>query len=635
VLFRSMVTTNNKIAMTITNYGFIGNNFISRSPSFEYPAGLGYEHMVRGGLWVGAHSTLNGDFFGVVSGTTDGATSQASQQATEYTPAGNEFKRGSILLTDPFYSTAAVSEQDIKSVFSDSPAKRAASNNEDHHPMGLLVTQTNYSWSFSDFADILFFHYEIKNTGPLLTNAWVGFYVEFASGNKNGYVNWPPGGTDPSGSGSWYSKKLIQWDDQNKMLREHFCQGAPIPSGCQFSKAPYWIGLRYLGAKGLFEDPTRTDKQITLGAWRWEPSNVDRAHDYQRYPIMSAATINPLTATDLQPVEGDPVSLLAVGPFPRIYTDSTITVDFAIVGAPDIPPLQTRSIVAQRAYDLNYVVPVPPPSPRFHVVARDNELDYYWDNSPESFEDPTSADPDIPGSGVDFEGYRLYLGEARNQLVQVGQFDSNVAPGDTTGFNTGFGAVAINPPARFDGHDYHYKYTVRGVRNGFKYYAAVTSFDLGTPLIESLESGQTQNLTLAVPGPTSSERTGVGPTVFPNPYRVEARWDRDQKIRDHYLWFTRLPKRCELRILTLSGDLLLSKEFDGSTYAGEGARGLFDPATDAPLDPPTMSGTTFAWDLITREGQAVASGLYLFTVEDRDTGKTTVGKFLVVKSDRE
>jgi hypothetical protein len=39
--------------------------------------------------------------------------------------------------------------------------------------------------------------------------------------------------------------------------------------------------------------------------------------------------------------------------------------------------------------------------------------------------------------------------------------------------------------------------------------------------------------------------------------------------------------------------------------------------------------------MITREGQAAATGLYLYSIEDRDGGGRTVGKFLIVKSDRE
>jgi hypothetical protein len=628
VQFRQVVTSNNLIAVTLTNYGFIGNNFISRSPSLEYPAGLGYEHMVRGGLWIGAHAiTPTGEFDDVVTGTTDGATSNASQGATEFTPAGNEFARRSILLTDPFYSTSAISEQDIIGTFSDFPAKRAASNQEDHKPMGLLVTQENYSWSFSDFANILFFHFKVKNTGPTLTNLWVGFYSEFASGNKGAYTNWAPSSADPSGTGSWFNKKQIVYDDSLRLFREHYCASPPIPDGCQYTRAPYWIGVRALGAKGLYEDTTT--KKVTVAAWSWSPSSPYRAFDTQRFAIMSAGTIQPLSGDSLQPQTGDPVEIVCVGPFPRVYTDSTVSVDFALVGGAGIQDIQQHSRVAQRAFDLQYVVPVPPPSPRIHVVSRDQSLDLYWDNSPESAVDPTSPIPH------DFEGYRLYLGEARNDLKRVASFDSNVPPGDTTGFNSGFSQVKLNTPVTFDGVPYHYKYTVGGLKNGFKYYTSVTSYDLGNNVIEPLESGQTQNLALAVPGPASGEHSGTGPIVFPNPYRVEARWDQGQKIRDHYLWFTQLPKRCTLKILTLSGDLVLEQQFDGSTYDGSNARGLYSSARDTPLAPPSLSGTSFAWDLITREGEPVATGLYLFTVEDKDTGKRTVGKFLIVKSDRE
>ena len=48
-----------------------------------------------------------------------------------------------------------------------------------------------------------------------------------------------------------------------------------------------------------------------------------------------------------------------------------------------------------------------------------------------------------------------------------------------------------------------------------------------------------------------------------------------------------------------------------------------------------MSGSTFGWDMITREGQAAATGLYIWAVEDKQSGKRQTGKFLLVKSDRE
>jgi hypothetical protein len=75
--------------------------------------------------------------------------------------------------------------------------------------------------------------------------------------------------------------------------------------------------------------------------------------------------------------------------------------------------------------------------------------------------------------------------------------------------------------------------------------------------------------------------------------------------------------------------------FDGSTYHGEGSRGVYFPKRDIGVAPPTLSGTTYGWNMITRQGEAAATGLYLYSVVDRATGKTTVGKFLIIKSDRE
>ncbi len=143
-----------------------------------------------------------------------------------------------------------------------------------------------------------------------------------------------------------------------------------------------------------------------------------------------------------------------------------------------------------------------------------------------------------------------------------------------------------------------------------------------------------QNKFLAVPMPGPDESV-AGVTVFPNPYRVEARWDQGRLARDHYLWFANLPSRAHLRIYTLSGDLVQEVHFDGARYRGEGARGLYDPSHTLDTPPPSLSGSAYAWNLISREGEAVATGLYLFTVEDLDSGRISRGKFLLVKSDRE
>jgi hypothetical protein len=323
-----------------------------------------------------------------------------------------------------------------------------------------------------------------------------------------------------------------------------------------------------------------------------------------------------------------PLTVLSVGPFAQVDPGDTVTVDFALVGGDDEEALLENADFAQFAADIDYRLPAPPPSPRLHVATGERRVDLFWDDSPETVPDGTSSAP----GGLDFEGYRVYLGRDRQRPTRLAQFDATAAPHDTTGFNTGFDAVRRDTVIA--GVTYRYHYAVTGLKDGFTYYGAVTSFDLGDERVESLESGLGQNKFQAVPLAAPGEG-GRGPVVFPNPYRVEAAWDRGAQVRDHYLWFARLPRRCTLRIYTLAGDRVFETRFDGDRYRGEGARGLYDPRQDLDTGPPALSGGSFAWNLITSEGQALATGLYVFAVEDADTGQVTRGKFLVVKSDRE
>ena len=74
--------------------------------------------------------------------------------------------------------------------------------------------------------------------------------------------------------------------------------------------------------------------------------------------------------------------------------------------------------------------------------------------------------------------------------------------------------------------------------------------------------------------------------------------------------FRNLPKcRCTVGIFTISGDLVDTLDFDGNDGGG-----------------------TLKWDLISRNGQDVASGIYLFSVEPVDSryGRT-IGKFVVIR----
>src|SRR5262249_32376384 len=80
----------NRLGLTVTNSGFFGNNFTSRSPSLEFPLGSGFEHMSRAGLWIGAQALdQDGAFTGVTTALVDAIQGNASAGETEFSPLGD------------------------------------------------------------------------------------------------------------------------------------------------------------------------------------------------------------------------------------------------------------------------------------------------------------------------------------------------------------------------------------------------------------------------------------------------------------------------------------------------------------------------------------------------------------------
>jgi hypothetical protein len=626
--FSTAITSNNRVGLTTSNYGFFGNDFISRAPSFEFPLGTGFEHMVRSGLWIGANKVIvdTGTVYQrVTTGAQDALQGNGGPQGTEWLPTSVITQR-STLPRSRYYSPAAVSEQDYVCTFSDKPGRTPQFAGEPHQPLGIEVSQQMYDWSFASFANIVFEHLTLRGTANLLDSVYVGMYAEMASGPKNSYSTWPPSAAGSS-LGGWYGKKQLVWDAKRRMLAEHYCENI---SNCHAEIVPPWVAIILLGV----HPDTVSNKVVGLHLWNWSPGDLTRDQDSEKYAILSSPWQTP--PDSLPPLQGanDPVELLATGPFHILpspsFSDTTVAhiqVDYAFMGGDTYDDLLKAADFAQLAFNFNYVVPTPPPSPKIHLVTRETEMEIFWESSPESTVDKTSPQP----GHKDFEGYRVYLGTDRNSLNRVAQFDKV----DTTGFNTGFEAIRLPSPQVIEGDTMDYHYLIKGLRDGFKYFAAVTSYDTGDQEIESLESGITQNKDLGIPGASPAQAAGQGVTVFPNPYKVEAQWDAGTLVRDHYLWFGNLPQHSHLAIYTLAGDLVYEVNFDGGNYHGVNARGVYDPRRELDVPPPTLSGSSFAWNLISKQGQAVATGIYLYAVRDLDSGKVQRGKFLVLKSDRE
>jgi len=147
--------------------------------------------------------------------------------------------------------------------------------------------------------------------------------------------------------------------------------------------------------------------------------------------------------------------------------------------------------------------------------------------------------------------------------------------------------------------------------------------------MESLESSVYANRKYVFPGVVPEEtRWTVEPSVYPNPYRGQAAWD-GYGSRGRMIWFQNLPPKAEIRIFTLAGDLVDIIQHD-EDYAGGDIQNIDEGKS------PIMSGGEHAWDLVTQNDQAIASGLYLFSVENKNSesssyGTLKEGKFLIIK----
>jgi hypothetical protein len=68
---------------------------------------------------------------------------------------------------------------------------------------------------------------------------------------------------------------------------------------------------------------------------------------------------------------------------------------------------------------------------------------------------------------------------------------------------------------------------------------------------------------------------------------------------------------------------------DAATYDGTGIK-WFNDFSGIGV-PAQFAGGEHAWDLITKYDQALATGLYLFTVKDLSNNEVKRGKFAIVK----
>jgi len=283
-----------------------------------------------------------------------------------------------------------------------------------------------------------------------------------------------------------------------------------------------------------------------------------------------------------------------------------------------------------------FLLPFPPRQPKVRADLENRKVVIYWDKS-------TAEETIDPISGQkDFEGYRIYRSNAGADfqspetftldLALVGEFDT---PNNGIGYNTGFSQILLDS-AKFFPNDtvgYWYRFPPKSIDvphlSGWQYVYGISAFDRGDSAngLPSLESAKV--LRRVIPGtPPLPKNSSAQVGVYPNPYYASAYWDGKGE-RNRKIYFYNLPAQCEIRIYTLAGDIVAQINHDSSSYDGSDIQ-WFQTHGDNQTRP-QFAGGEHAWDLITKFDQAIATGLYLFSVKDKATGDVKRGKFLVIK----
>jgi hypothetical protein len=571
-----------------------------------------------------------------------------------------------------YYSPYAISHQDMISDFKDygdSPGDNLGI--QGHSPLGLDIHLESYAWNYSYADAFVILKYTFTNASEdTIQDIYAGLWADASLANFNYTDIYTPGG------GFSWSDNLDGFDESEDGAGFERAIGYQYDANGDDGWTESYLGLSALGSNVPYNYLNTNYFQ-----WVWTNSNNSDYPAYsmpltdeERYDKMSSSV--PKGSGPDYTSEGYPGSenswlfLVSAGPVGSHHNADTTSwtlgpgeschIAFTVVCALWTPgiggnsPAQRANLHvnydwAQKAYDGEdknrnnqldegedgngngmidrYILPAPPPSPNMEVVVESGKVTIYWQDGAESFLDPISQE-------ADFEGYRIY-GARKTANEELGEFSLllEIDLKNDIGYNTGFSTIRIinefgEPDSMLINDTYYkYKFENANIKDGWLNYYAVTAYDQGDPdaNLESLESSIYSNRVYVFPGKAAAkENDWVGePTVYPNPFKGQALWD-GYGSRSKMLWFRNLPNEAEIRIFSLAGDLVDIIQHEES-YNGADIANI-----DAQKNP-LMAGGEHAWDLITMHDQATASGLYLFTVEDKNSGQIKEGKFLIIK----
>ena len=534
----------------------------------EFPRQSHEEHVGEGGIWVGA--ILGNDT--LVSVTTSWNSNFEFYPTDEPWDTVWVVKKGDTTDIPYWPGYIGVSDQDLVCRYSDYNVKTIPS----HTPLYLDVIQTSYAWGSPPLDEEIVYRFKVISTKYDLKKVYIAYWLD-------GNVGYRGSGWD------------FALDDYSVYYPDkHFGLSVDAPGGVD-GNAYSPIGIKVYPPDNIPEDSIKW-------TFNWYPGQglgAPPAQDQIRYKEMASNLI--------MENQQDPIGsqfIISFGPF-DINAGDTISFTIGEILGEGVDGALKNLDRLDWLIGQDFKVPSPPPHPPLRIVTKNHEAELKWDPqpgdiNPETYTDPYRAD----SSQQPFEGYRVYKStrSAAGPWTLLAEYD---VPGDKYGYNTGL----------------EREYTDKGLLNNFDYYYSVTAFSKEDTVADfpSQESSIYVNARQTVPG-TQPPPTVGEVAVVPNPYRgdiayqnYDPPWEKPTGTRENWMeqdrriQFINLPASCQIKIYTLAGDLVYTIDHNNPT------KGYED------------------WNLTSYVGQAVSSGIYLFTCEDNTNKKVQVGKFVIIK----